>query len=41
VFLISAILDGHANFEASPNRSALPTASVSVVSAPITISTGP
>jgi hypothetical protein len=41
VFLISAILDGRANFETSPNRSALPTASVSVVSAPITVSNGP
>jgi hypothetical protein len=41
VFLISSILDGQANFETSPNRSALPTASVSVVSAPITISAGP
>jgi hypothetical protein len=41
VFLISAILDGAANFETSPNRSALPTASASVVSAPITIGTGP
>jgi hypothetical protein len=41
VFLISAILDGRANFETSPNRSALPTASASVVSAPITISTVP
>lgn len=36
VFLITAILDGAANFETQPNRSALPTASVSVVSAPIT-----
>jgi hypothetical protein len=41
VFLISAILDGRANFETSPNRSALPTASASVVSAPITITAGP
>jgi len=41
VFLISAILDGAANFETSPNHSALPTASASVVSAPITISAGP
>lgn len=38
VFLITAILDGGANFESHPNRSALPTASMSVVSAPITIS---
>ena len=37
VFLISAMLDGAADFESRPNRSALPTASVSVVSAPITI----
>jgi hypothetical protein len=37
VFLTTAILDGAANFETQPNRSALPTASVSVVSAPITI----
>ncbi len=41
VFLISAILDDAANFETRPNRSALPTASVSVVSAPITISSSP
>jgi hypothetical protein len=40
VFIITAILDGAANFETSPNRSALPTASVSVISAPITISSG-
>ena len=40
VFVITAILNGAANFETSPNRSALPTASVSIVSAPITI-TGP
>lgn len=40
VFVIAAILDGAANFETSPNRSALPTASVSIISAPITI-TGP
>ena len=40
VFLITAILDGAANFETSPNRSALPTASVSVVSAPITVTSG-
>jgi fibronectin type III domain protein len=37
VFLITAILDGAANLETQPNRSALPTASVSIVSAPITI----
>jgi Fibronectin type III domain len=41
VFLITALLDGAANFETRPNRSALPTASVSVVSAPITITSGP
>jgi len=41
VFVITAMLDGAANFETSPNRSALPTASASIVSAPITISTGP
>jgi len=41
VFLITAILDGAANFESRPNRSALPTASVSVVSAPINVSSGP
>jgi hypothetical protein len=37
VFLIAAILDGAANFETQPNRSALPIASVSIVSAPITV----
>jgi hypothetical protein len=41
VFSITAILDGAANFETRPNRSALPTASVSVVSAPITTTNGP
>jgi hypothetical protein len=41
VFLITAVLDSAANFETRPNRSALPTAAVSVVSAPITISSGP
>jgi hypothetical protein len=41
VFLITAVLDGAANFETHPNRSELPTAAVSVVSAPITVSTGP
>lgn len=40
VFMITAILDGAANFETQPNRSALPTASVSVVSAPITVTGG-
>jgi len=37
VFVITTILDGAANFETKPNRSALPTASASVISAPITI----
>lgn len=37
VFVITAVLDGAANFESQPNRSALPTAAVSVVSAPILI----
>ena len=37
VFLITAILDGAANFETQPNRSALPTASMSIVSAPISL----
>jgi len=37
VFIITAILDGAANFETQPNRSALPTASVSIVSAPISL----
>jgi hypothetical protein len=41
VFMITAILDGAANFETQPNRSALPTASVSVVSAPIMVTGGP
>lgn len=40
VFVISSILDGAANFETQPNRSALPTASVSVVSAPILVNSG-
>src|SRR2546426_960581 len=38
VFAITAKVDGRANVEASPLRSALPTAFASVVSAPITIS---
>lgn len=38
VFLITAILDSAANFETQPNHSALPTASASVISAPITAS---
>jgi len=37
VFVITAILDGAANFETRPNHSALPTASASIVSAPITM----
>ena len=37
VFLITAILDGEANMETSPHRSALPVASANVISAPITI----
>jgi hypothetical protein len=37
VFLITAILDGGANFETQPNRSALPIAFVSIVSAPIAV----
>jgi hypothetical protein len=40
LFLITALADGHANVETMPNRSALPTAYASVVSAPITISSG-
>jgi hypothetical protein len=40
-FLITSILDGAANFETRPNRSALPTASVSVVSATVTTTSGP
>lgn len=38
VFAIIGKVDGRANIETSPNRSALPTAFASVVSAPITIS---
>lgn len=41
VFIITAILNGAANFETQPNRSALPTATVSVVSAPIMVNAGP
>jgi hypothetical protein len=37
LFMITSILDGAANFETHPRRSALPTASVSILSAPITI----
>jgi hypothetical protein len=39
VFSITAVIDGGANFETKPFRSALPTGTASVVSAPITIST--
>jgi hypothetical protein len=35
---ITALMDGKANMESSPRRSALPTAAANVVSAPITIS---
>jgi hypothetical protein len=38
LFTITSILDGAANFETHPRRTALPTASVSIISAPITIS---
>jgi hypothetical protein len=38
VFVITAVLDGAANFETHPNRSALPTAAVSVISAPMLMS---
>ena len=37
IFMISAVADGVANMQASPRRSALPTAFVDVLSAPITI----
>jgi hypothetical protein len=37
ILVISAILDGGADFETQPSRSALPTASVSVVSGAITV----
>lgn len=40
VFLITTIVDAGANFETSPYRSALPTGFASVISAPITISSG-
>jgi hypothetical protein len=40
VFAITALVDGTANIQTSPNRSALPTAFANVVSAPITISSG-
>jgi hypothetical protein len=38
VFVITAVLDGAANFETHPNRSALPSAAVSVISAPMLMS---
>jgi hypothetical protein len=38
LFDITALMDGKANVETSPRRSALPTAAANVVSAPITIS---
>jgi hypothetical protein len=40
VFSITALVDGAANIQTSPFRSALPTGYASVVSAPITISSG-
>ncbi len=40
VFCITSLLDGAANVQTSPFRSALPTGFASVVSAPITISSG-
>ena len=40
VFVITAISDGAASFETRPLRSALPTASVSAISAPMTVSGG-
>jgi hypothetical protein len=40
VFAVTTEVDGRANVETSPNRSALPTAAASVISAPITISAG-
>jgi hypothetical protein len=36
-FLITSLADGKANMETSPHRSALPTASAEIVSAPITV----
>jgi hypothetical protein len=41
LFLITAKLDGHANVETSPNRSQLPVAFASTLSAPITINSAP
>ena len=40
VFVITTAVDGVANMETSPNRSALPTAFANVISAPITVSSG-
>ncbi len=40
VFAITALVDGVASIQTSPNRSSLPTAFANVVSAPITISSG-
>jgi hypothetical protein len=40
VFAITALVDGTANIQTSPNRSSLPTAFANVVSAPITVSSG-
>ncbi|MGP0020062.1 MAG: hypothetical protein ACLPHP_15935 [Candidatus Sulfotelmatobacter sp.] len=40
VFAITALVDGTATIQTSPNRSSLPTAFANVVSAPITISSG-
>lgn len=40
LFLITAYVDGIANMETSPYRSALPTGSASVISAALTISSG-
>ena len=41
LFVITALIDGQANMETSPHRSALPVASANVVSAPITINPAP
>jgi len=40
VFVITTVADAAANLETSPYRSALPTGSASVISAPVTISSG-
>lgn len=40
VFAITALVDARANVESSPNRSNLPTGFASVVSAPMTVSSG-